>query len=155
MNGVLDVSKYIISNYWKSGKTITNLKLQKVLYYVQGYTLKRCNEIMFPEAIYKWPYGPVVAEAYFAYNDAGAAPLREPTGSELQKSLMRIDRDPLFRSIIDIVAKYTYDLTSTELVSKTHSEYPWKSVDDREIISVRTIAHYFYANDPLGIEDTN
>ncbi len=155
MNGVLDVSKYVISSYWKSGNTITNLKLQKILYYIQGYTLKRCNEIMFPEAIYKWPYGPVVPEAYFAYSNAGSAPLIEPNEGELHASLMRLNRDITFKSIIDLVAKKTYALRATELVDKTHSEYPWRSTADREIIPVPIIAQYFISNDPLGIEDAN
>ena len=57
-----DVATYIISEYWKRGEIITNLKLQKILYYIQGYAYRFCNMAAFSEDIYKWPYGPVVPD---------------------------------------------------------------------------------------------
>ena len=48
-------------------KEITNLRLQKLLYFIQVYCLIEYNEAAFDAKIEAWPYGPVVPEAYFAF----------------------------------------------------------------------------------------
>ena len=53
---------------------VTNLKLQKTLYYVQGYYLYRFGKPLFDDEIVNWAYGPVVPEAYFEFCSYGANP---------------------------------------------------------------------------------
>lgn len=47
---------------------ISNLKLQKILYYIQGYAIKKTHEPAFDTEIHSWQYGPAIKEVYFEYN---------------------------------------------------------------------------------------
>lgn len=46
---------------------ITNMKLQKLLYYSQGHYLKKFNRVLLPEKIFAWKHDPVVKEVYHKY----------------------------------------------------------------------------------------
>ena len=48
---------------------ITNLKLQKLLYYVQAISLQVFEKLAFKEKIMAWSYGPVVNEVYQKYKE--------------------------------------------------------------------------------------
>lgn len=69
------ISRYVISYCNKNEKEITNLVLQKILYYVQGYFFKKFDSPAFNSSINKWPYGPVVPDAYYDYYINGAKPI--------------------------------------------------------------------------------
>ena len=47
----LQLSEYIIRYAADQGKSVTNLKLQKTLYYVQGYALRCYPEVAFDDEI--------------------------------------------------------------------------------------------------------
>lgn len=64
MYNVLDISKYIINKSIEINKPVDNLKLQKLLYYVQAIFLTNSNEPCFVQDIVHWRHGPVVVEAY-------------------------------------------------------------------------------------------
>ena len=57
-----DIARYILTlSTPEVGDIISNLKLQKLLYYVQGFHLAIENEPLFMEDIQAWQYGPVSA----------------------------------------------------------------------------------------------
>lgn len=67
-----DVSEYLIHlSYVESGDGITNLKLQKLLYYVQGFYIALEGRVLFDDEIEAWTHGPVVREMYQAYQMYG------------------------------------------------------------------------------------
>lgn len=153
MQSALDIATYVIHQYWMNGESITNLKLQKILYYVQGYVSKRCNEPAYPEGIYNWPYGPVVQDVYYEYNQNRANPIGEPEETALEKAQQRLKRDDAVLRVIDQVIRKSYDYTASDLVSKTHEEDPWGNTSEREEISYAKIAKYFRDHDPLGLAE--
>ena len=59
--------KNICLKLMKNNEKITNLRLQKFLYFIQVFCLIKYDTPAFNEKIEAWPYGPVVPEAYFAY----------------------------------------------------------------------------------------
>ena len=64
----LDIARKILSRVdVEHGDTISNLKLQKLLYYVQGFHLASFGRALFEEDMIAWTYGPVVPEVYDAY----------------------------------------------------------------------------------------
>ena len=65
---VFALTRYIVDRAKKQNKFISNLKLQKILYYVNGYAFKYYNELIFQEEIKAWQYGPVYPTVYFGYN---------------------------------------------------------------------------------------
>lgn len=150
-NNAIDVARYVVLKYWNSGLLTTNLKLQKILYYIQGYSFKFCNEAAFPEAIYKWPYGPVVPEVYFEYSHLGAKVI-PGLSDDLSNSVMDcIKCNKELKSVLDKVINGSYELNATTMVGMTHKEDPWKNAQDSGIISTTSIRLYFDENDPLHI----
>ena len=69
MYNVLDISKYVINYSHDIGASITNLKLQKILYYIQAAFLVNKQEKCFAEPIVAWEFGPVSVETYNQYLD--------------------------------------------------------------------------------------
>lgn len=138
------IARYVIYKQNIKAIEITNLKLQKILYYIQGYSLKLLSTPMFTNDICCWSYGPVVPDVYFEYSTSGADPLYSHGFSG---SIFTTDQ----RNLIDKVIESCEKLTPFQLVSKTHSEQPWIGTTSREIIKVETMKNFFSKNDPLNI----
>jgi uncharacterized phage-associated protein len=62
-----DVADYIIWSSHESGSFISNLKLQKLLYYVQAWHLAVFRRPLFPEKFQAWVRGPAIPEIYQRY----------------------------------------------------------------------------------------
>ena len=152
MYDVLDVAAYVVNEYWVNGSPITNLKLQKILYYIQGYTLRRHGSPAFSEGIYKWPYGPVVPQVYFNYNYSRSKGIPELSDEHSRKLEKIFRRDSATTRIIDEVITKSFSFSAVQLVQMTHAESPWKAANDSELIPLGAIASYFGSNDPLNLE---
>lgn len=106
----LEIAKYIIDKCTKDNCPISNLQLQKILYYIQREFLQQ-GEIAFPEEIEAWQFGPVVPEVYRQYCGFGALPIR-------MRYMVRIELDDI-RMINPIIEKRI--LNPWDMVSDTHS----------------------------------
>lgn len=147
MRNVIDVSNYIIKYCVIKGYNITNLRLQKILYYVQGYFLKAYDQPAFPEEIVAWPYGPVVPEAYYNYCSFGRNELCLFENINYDFSSLSSEEKRTINTIVDRCSK----LSITDLVDKTHSETPWRETPVRNQIATSEISDFFEANNPLDI----
>ena len=152
MYDVLDVAAYVINKYWLHGSPITNLKLQKILYYIQGYCLRRNNAPAFFERIYKWPYGPVVPEVYFNYNTSRSRAIPELSDESIDRLNRIFKRDRATTRVIDEVILKSFTLTAAQMVAMTHKEAPWTQAKDSSIISIEAMASFFGSQDPLNLE---
>lgn len=74
MYTALNLSKYIVAKCIDDGHPISNLQLQKILYYIQKNFLIR-NDIAFSDDIQAWQFGPVVPNVYYFYCGYGAMPI--------------------------------------------------------------------------------
>lgn len=138
-----DFAKEIILQAKKSEKVITNLKLQKTLYYVQGYHYRNFGMPAFEDDCVHWTYGPVYPSVYFEYSANGGEPLYADDDNEAY----HIPKD----SVVFEVVKKCFQLSARELVSKSHGETPWKTTGSNDIINKKAIYEYFSQHDPLGI----
>lgn len=68
----LDVAKYIIDKCAVEKRPISNLQLQKILYYVQVAFYNKFDRPCFSNDFEAWMFGPVVPEVYYRYCGAGA-----------------------------------------------------------------------------------
>ncbi|MDQ2798684.1 MAG: DUF4065 domain-containing protein, partial [Armatimonadota bacterium] len=74
-----DVAKYFLAQASEdAGDLISNLKLQKLVYYAQGCHLGLYDAPLFPETIKAWVHGPVVPDLYHAYKQYGSGPIPAP-----------------------------------------------------------------------------
>lgn len=74
MYSALEVSKYIVTKCTNDKKPISNLQLQKILYYVQKEYLMR-GSVAFSDEIEAWQFGPVVPSVYYRFCVFGAMPI--------------------------------------------------------------------------------
>lgn len=126
--------------------SVTNLKLQKTLYYLQGYYSKYFDEPLFSDEFEHWPYGPVVPSVYFEYCQFGAGAI-SVNAFETPFSDFGNDEKKAIRKVVNECLHQT----ARSLVNKSHKEAPWLDANPSEIIPFSAIKHYFKNNDPLGI----
>ena len=60
----LDVGHYVINCCRKNQYLISNLKLQKVLYFIQATFLIKTGNACFNDKIEAWDFGPVIPNIY-------------------------------------------------------------------------------------------
>lgn len=142
----LQLAEYTIRRATSSDVPITNLKLQKTLYYLQGYSLRALNDPAFNEAIRHWQYGPVVPTVYFAYSANGAEPLC--VNDTIDVPALTKAESRLYDKVID----KCLSMSARDLVSKTHQEDPWKQTKDRDTIPQEEIRKFFCHANPLELE---
>lgn len=118
MYEVLTVAEYIIKRCNTQNKSISNLKLQKILYFVQAEFLVVKGERCFGAKIEAWDFGPVVPEVYHHYKIYGSATI--PYSGPFYSPFTNRDQE-LLDGIIDECAEYS----AATLVRITHNQSPW------------------------------
>lgn len=81
----LEVAEYVIWRCKKNSIKINNLKLSKILYYLQGHFLGKYGTPLFRGNIEAWKTGPIVPNAYFEYSMYGANELELPRNKSYPK----------------------------------------------------------------------
>lgn len=113
----LSVAKYIIDN---SPYEVSNLKLQKMLYFIQGFAFAKLGQALFPDEIEAWTYGPVVPNVYREYMQYGALPLR---GFSVPAEQIE---DPDIKAFLDSLIESMSSYSASQLVKMTHvPASPW------------------------------
>jgi uncharacterized phage-associated protein len=108
-----DVAQYIL----KQRGTMTTMKLQKLVYYCQAWSLVWDEKPLFPENIEAWASGPVVRELYNSHK-------RQYQISKLsQGDIENLDEQQ--KDTINAVLETYGDKTSQWLSDLTHMEKPW------------------------------
>lgn len=123
MYKVLDVAKYVIAKCEELDEVVSNLKLQKILYFIQAEFLVVKGQPCFEERLEAWDFGPVAPDVYHEYKIYGAAgiPNTSPVQSGNIMRLFQNEDKALADGIIEECAKYT----ASQLVDFTHKQEPW------------------------------
>lgn len=140
MYSALLVSRYIIQHCNEIGTTISNLKLQKILYFVQAEFLVDTGKPCFFEKIEAWVYGPVVPIVYNEYKAYGNANI--PWSNNNKNETVLIDDIKRINAIVDEAKKYS----AFQLVEITHHQTPWISAfkpGKNNVISIESIRMFF------------
>ncbi|MEG4959036.1 MULTISPECIES: type II toxin-antitoxin system antitoxin SocA domain-containing protein [unclassified Microcoleus] len=118
----LNAARYFIIRAYEDGieAEMTNMKVQKLLYYAQSLHLALYNEPLFAEEIQAWRYGPVCPPAYRFYSDFEAKQLPIPPKESL--SDFPSEKKELLEEIWDYFGGYH----AYRLSDMTHGEFPWK-----------------------------
>ena len=136
------VARYIVRACHDRGLAVSNLKLQKLLYYAQGLYLANHDEPLFDDDFEAWVHGPVIRTVYGQYSEYGYGPITEQTDADLAESLQD--------HLLDVVETLA-PLTAHRLERMTHSEKPWQDARgnvppdrrSREKISKETMRDHF------------
>lgn len=111
MYTAIDLSKYIVSKCINDDHPISNLQLQKILYYIQKDFLSR-DDIAFSDDIEAWQFGPVVPNVYYHYCGYGAMPI--------SSTHERFDIDTKDKPAINQIIENKRILDPWTMVAETH-----------------------------------
>lgn len=121
----------------EGAESISNLKLQKLLYYAQGCFLALTNKPLFEDKIIAWQHGPVVEAVYYEYRQNGANGI--PYDADFDFSLFTDEENELLTEVYDVFGQYS----AWKLRNMTHEETPWRTTPQNEVISQSAIKDYF------------
>ena len=125
----------LVRNYDIVPEYITNLKLQKLLYFVQAICLMVFGKKAFPEKILAWSYGPVVKEVYQQYKQNHAGEISSETNVKNISS-------GLYKIIDEVINSYG-SIEANKLIDFTHEEEPWINTEINKEIDIELIKSYF------------
>lgn len=122
MINCLNVARYFIARSYEDGieADMTNMKVQKLLYYSQSLHLALFDEPLFDEEIQAWRYGPVCPPAYRFYSEFEAQQLPIPSPEFLSQILHEQ------KKLLAEVWEYFGGYHAYRLSGMTHLEFPWK-----------------------------
>ena len=143
MINVINAAKYLVYlSYGDKSRSLTPLKLQKLLYLAQGWSYVWDDKPLFMNDFEAWQYGPVCVEAYNYFKKYRSDEIPE---SEGVSSLKNVDSEETIEAVWDNFSDYT----AHDLVEMTHKQDPWKNAYassqmglDAEI-SIKSIYKYF------------
>ena len=152
----LEVSRHIV-NYCNDSKYgMTNLKLQKLLYFIQAYSLIKRGRPCFNDEIEAWDFGPVVPSVYHEYKRYGAFYIFSiKTYIEFDKSNSWNMREVEYKDniinekdkkLINEVVNAFSNYSASDLVSLTHAQDPWKNAyksRQSNVITKKAIEEFF------------
>src|SRR5438132_10387110 len=72
------ISNFIISRYGTRPCDLTNLRLNKLLYFIHGWALTSRPEGLVRNHFLAWQHGPVVRPVYDAFKIYGDSPVTRP-----------------------------------------------------------------------------
>lgn len=142
MANVFDVAEYILS---KTGP-ISAMKLQKLIYYSQAWSLVWDDNKLFDEQIEAWASGPVVRSLYEAHRGRFIVNTHDfkkyASGEKLS--------DTQIETVNTVLESYS-DKSAQWLSDQTHSEKPWLFARDglsegersSKVISLDSMAEYY------------
>ena len=114
MEKVTTVASYIYQRYQKDyGKCMDEMKLHKLLYFVQREAIIQMNEPMFKERFEAWRYGPVMVEIRRMYKE------KDFTEKLSEESIEK------YKSVFDMVFATYAQKDSWSLSCITHGDYSW------------------------------
>lgn len=109
-----EVAKYVVTKCTNDNSPISNLQLQKILYFLQIEFLRNRNEQLFEDDFEAWQFGPVVPDVYYKFCGFGAMKIIMQYGD------IRIQND--IKSTIDKIVEEKRILKPWDLVEETHKE---------------------------------
>jgi uncharacterized phage-associated protein len=156
MANVYDISDYFIQSGIEAKRPITQISLQKLLYFAQGLHLGAYTEELFPDKIYAWKFGPVVQTVYseFKYFGNNSITPGNPGFDTINRKFPG-NREHLTereKGFLRKVWELLGHLAPFELVELTHKQgSPWYAVWERfsgaippnTEISMEAMAQYF------------
>ena len=125
----------------KVSEGISNLKLQKMLYFAQAAHLALYSKkSLFEDDILAWKLGPVVEDVYHQFKSPNNKPIAKPTNQEYKKISLGID--VFLENVWSIFGKFS----AAKLVQMSHEHQPWIDAFEAgsgSIITKQSIYDYY------------
>lgn len=138
MIDILDAARYLVLlSYGKRQYSLTQLKLQKLLYLAQGWGYVWDDKPLFDDDFVAWGYGPANEKVYEEFKKHGRSEIPKEEGKD---------------NICDIDAKETLEAiwreygkkSAYDLIELTHKQQPWSDAHEKGLrITNDSIRQYF------------
>lgn len=116
------IAEYILSFYKeKYGCTISNLKLQKVLYFLQANHLVTLEKALFSDQILAVDFGPYISEVWEKYCIYGGANIPVFKGKSTTSFRIKKEEKEIINEMLNVLNPYS----SAELLNIIHQQMPW------------------------------
>lgn len=137
---VQQVAEYLLDKLDADAEDcISNLKLQKLVYYSQGFVMALMNKKLFNADIEAWAHGPVVPELYHKYKPNGSCGIPKPANTNYEI----LNQYQELKDIIDEVYQVYGQFSAWKLRNMTHTETPWINTPQNSIISDKSMLEFF------------
>lgn len=142
MASAYEIANYLVYLTSDVFDDLSNMKINKLLYYAQGHCLKETGKPLFGDPIEAWAHGPIVNDVYQRYKSYGDSPI-----SNYDKNLLdRVTEQE--KDLLMKVARQYGVYTASALRCMTHyQKSPWDQVYDARLmhneIPVSLIKDYF------------
>lgn len=125
-----DIANYFLFKAQQdSQELISNLKVQKLVYYAQGLHLAINDKPLFNEAIEAWQYGPVVPDLYHFYKNY------EANGIPADNKFDPLVIDSVTREFLDEIYDVFGQYSAVRLMEMSHDDKCWSEAGVGNIIS--------------------
>lgn len=162
MARAIDVADFIIQESNRLGHPVTNLELQKYMYFCHARSLVDYDKpLIEDEKIEKWRYGPVSEIAYHEYKNYGVNSIIEPDThlkfnqktseieiSNFDESNLTSVEKKLIRKTVEKLKQYS----GFELVDMTHEHNSWRKDEEAILNGVQNLE---YKNDDIKSDFIN
>jgi uncharacterized phage-associated protein len=112
-----DIADWFISRFDDDDAGLSHLKLQKLIYYAQAWSLALNETPLFDEDFEAWAHGPVVPSLWMDFREFGWNDLPVP------KSCPEFDEDT--ENLLEDVYGAYGEYSAKRLEAMTHREDPW------------------------------
>lgn len=140
----LDIAEYIIKYENAHDHCINNLKLQKILYFLQAEFLVTTGKTLFKEHLIAWDWGPVVMSVYNNYKIYAGASIYVNPNSYRNEYI-----DPAHQEVIDVMLEHIRPYSAWQLTQICHNQTPFKNARARwnNVISLCELRDFFKENE--------
>lgn len=133
----LDVANYFLAKTDEdAGDSISNLKLQKLVYLAQGFYLALYDERLFSSPIEAWTHGPVIRSLYHRFKKYESNGIPAPT-INLKKYSKKV------MSLLDEIWEVYGQFSAWKLRNITHEHKPWSKTAPGSVIGIDSMRRYF------------
>lgn len=148
MANVHDVAKFFIHLAQKQeeaqiGDLATNMRVNKLLYFAQGWHLARFGKPLFSASLSAWKYGPVVPDVYHSYQRHG----RQGLTSDCPPPSAFTPEE--YDLLLDVAREYDSYSTSALVAMSHQADAPWAHTPQSQEIDLQSICDYFKSQPPL------
>ena len=127
------IANYFISRAAREGAPLSHMKLQKLVYFAEGWHLAFKDQQLIDDRIEAWPYGPVIKSLYHQFKSYRNANIREPetiieaNGGRIKVDIPNIPNGDTFTlGLLNKIWEIYGNFSAIDLSTMTHQDgTPW------------------------------
>lgn len=119
----MSLSQYVVTKCESDTKPISNLQLQKIMYFLQSvYCRSTKGKLLFSDQFEAWPYGPVLPKVYEEFSSYGGRLIHKKIDTAISFS-------PGVQTFIDDGIEVLREQSPWDLVKTSHAPgSPWSQI---------------------------